>query len=180
MLIIAQVLREKIVWKWRLLLIHKQQTNLWMKLPTISPRLAGKPALGTNQIAGFSLRSKRFRSSSSRKVGTRAKKKKWRGRGKGKREVALDRKPQDFEKLCSPTNAASDWCGAGSVGYLALETSIKLGMLCLRAPQIWSYLICGRRLQLLWTDIYLNLVCAKVYHVRSESLKYNVRSSSGD
>ena len=30
------------VWKWRFLLIHKQQTNLWMKLPTIPPELAGK------------------------------------------------------------------------------------------------------------------------------------------
>ena len=27
----------------------------------------------------------------------------------------LARKPHDFEKLLSPTNAASDWCGAGSV-----------------------------------------------------------------
>ena len=49
----------------------------------------------------------------------------------------LARKPHDFEKLRSPTNAASDWCGVGSVDYLALETSIKLGMLCLRASQIW-------------------------------------------
>ena len=49
----------------------------------------------------------------------------------------LARKPHDFEKLRQPTNAASDWCGAGSVDYLALETSIKLGMLCLRASQIW-------------------------------------------
>ena len=30
------------VWKWRFLLIHKQQTNLWMKLPTIMPGLEGK------------------------------------------------------------------------------------------------------------------------------------------
>ena len=35
----------------------------------------------------------------------------------------LVRKPHDFEKLRSPTNAASDWRGAGSVDYLALETS---------------------------------------------------------
>ena len=34
----------------------------------------------------------------------------------------LARKPHDFEKLRSPTNAASDWRGAGSVDYLALET----------------------------------------------------------
>ena len=39
-------------------------------------------------------------------------------------------------------------------------------MLCLRASQIWSHLICGRRLQMLWTDIYLNRVCAKVYEIR--------------
>ena len=34
--------KRKMVWKWRFLLIHKQQTNLWMKLPTILPGLAGK------------------------------------------------------------------------------------------------------------------------------------------
>ena len=45
-------------------------------------------------------------------------------------------KPHDFEKLRLPTNAASDWRGAGSVDYLALETSIKPGMLCLHALQI--------------------------------------------
>ena len=46
----------------------------------------------------------------------------------GKKET-LARKPNDFEKLRSPTNAASDWCGAGSADCLALETSIKPGML---------------------------------------------------
>jgi len=46
-------------------------------------------------------------------------------------------------------NAASDWCGASSVDYLALETSIKPGMLCLRASQVWSHLICGRRLEII-------------------------------
>ena len=45
----------------------------------------------------------------------------------------LARKPHDFEKLHPPTNVASDWRGAGGVDYLALETSIKPGMLCLRA-----------------------------------------------
>ena len=44
-------------------------------------------------------------------------------------ERTLARKPHDFEKLRSPTNAAFDWRGAGSVDYLALETSIKSGML---------------------------------------------------
>ena len=92
------------------------------------------------------------------------KKKEWRGRGRGKKET-LARKPHNFENLCSPTNAASDWCGAGSVDYLALETSIKQGMLCLHGSQIWSHLICGRRLQMVWTGIYLNHVCVKVYEI---------------
>ena len=34
--------KRKMVWKWRFLLIHKQQTNFWMKLLTIPPGLAGK------------------------------------------------------------------------------------------------------------------------------------------
>ena len=38
MLIKAQVLKKKMeVWKWRFLLIHKQQTNFSMKLPMIPP-----------------------------------------------------------------------------------------------------------------------------------------------
>ena len=112
----------------------------------------------------ISLRSKRFRASSSRKL-RREQKKGMTGEGEGKKET-LALKPHEFEKLRSPTNAASDWCGAGSVDYLALETSIKPGILCLRASQIWFHLICGRRLQMLWTDIYLNRVCAKVYEIR--------------
>ena len=86
---------------------------------------------------------------SSRKMGQERNKNEWRGRGRGKKEP-LARKPHDFEKLRSPTNAASDWRGAGSVDYLAFETSIKPGMLCFRASQIWSHLICGRRLQMLY------------------------------
>ena len=78
----------------------------------------------------------------------------------------LARKPHNFEKLRSPTNAASDWRGAGSVDYLALETSIKPGMLCLRASQTWFHQICCRTLQMLWTDVYLNCVCAKVYKIK--------------
>ena len=85
------------------------------------------------------------------------------GEGEGKKET-LTHKPHDFEKLRSPTNAASDWCGAGSVDYLALETSIRPGMLCfdkcatdLVLSDLWS------QAQLLWTD--LNRVCAKVYEI---------------
>ena len=48
------------------------------------------------------------------KVGTSRKKKEWRGRERGEKET-LARKPHDLEKLRSPTNAAFDWCGAGSV-----------------------------------------------------------------
>ena len=73
------------------------------------------------------------------------------GEGEGKEGTAC-RKPHDFEKLRSPTNAASDCRGAGSVDNLAFETSIKPGMLCFRASQIWFHLVCGRRLQMLWTD----------------------------
>ena len=43
----------------------------------------------------------------------KSKKKEMRGKGKGAKEM-LACKPHDFEKLCSPTNAAFDWCGAGS------------------------------------------------------------------
>ena len=126
-----------------------------------------------------SLHSKHFRASSSRKLGREQKKKEWRGRGKGAKET-LARKPHGFEKLRSPTNAASDWHGSGSVDYyvLTLETSIKPGMLCLRASQIWFHLICGRRLQMLWNDVYLNRVLRRF--IRSKSSKYNWRSSSGD
>ena len=38
-------------------------------------------------------------------------------------------------------------------------------MFRLRTLQIWSDLICVRRLQMLWSDIYLNHVCAKVYQI---------------
>ena len=61
-----------------------------------------------------SLHSKRFHASSSRKLGQEQKKKGMRGEGEGSEGNAA-RKPHDFEKLRSPTNAAFDWCGAGSV-----------------------------------------------------------------
>ena len=38
-------------------------------------------------------------------------------------------------------------------------------MFCLRASQIWSDLICGYGLQMLWSDIYFNHVCAKVFQI---------------
>ena len=83
------------------------------------------------------------------------------GGGGGERRKRLPGKPHDFEKLRSQLPI-----GAVLVVliYLALETSIKPGMLCLREPQIWSYLICCRRLQLLWTDI--ESCFAKVYEIR--------------
>ena len=48
------------------------------------------------------------------KVGTTATKKEWQGRGREEKET-LTHEPHDFEKLRSPTNAASDWWGAGSI-----------------------------------------------------------------
>ena len=47
------------------------------------------------------------------------------GEGGGEEEGNGCPQTHDFEKLRSLTNAASDWCGAGSVDYLALETSIN-------------------------------------------------------
>ena len=47
------------------------------------------------------------------------------------------------------------------------------------ASQMWSDVICCRKLKMLWTDIYLYRVCAKVYEIWAPS-KYNWRSSSGD
>ena len=49
-------------------------------------------------------------------------------------------------------------------------------MFCLRTSQIWSDVICGRRLQMLWSDIYLNRVCGEAslrrfIMIRSESLQ---------
>ena len=85
------------------------------------------------------LRSKRFLARIVKKTGTRAKKMNDGGGGWGMKEP-LARKPHDFEKLRSPTNAAADWRGAVRVDYLSLETSIKPGMLCFRVSQIWSHL----------------------------------------
>ena len=62
----------------------------------------------------LSLRGKRFRASSSRKLG-RGQKKGMTGEEEGREGNWLARKPHDFEKLRLPTNAAFDWCGAGSV-----------------------------------------------------------------
>ena len=61
-----------------------------------------------------SLRSKRFRASSSRTLRREQKKKGMTGRGGGEKET-LARKPHDFKKLRLPTNAPFDWPGAGSV-----------------------------------------------------------------
>ena len=36
------------------------------------------------------------------------------------------------------------------------------------------FLICGPRLQMLWTDIYLNRVCAKVYEIRVFKVKLEI------
>ena len=101
---------------------------------------------------------KRFCPSSSRTLGREQKKKQNDGVGGGERRKRLPANPTILKN-------AFDWCCAGSVDYLALETSIIADMFCLRASQIWSDPICGRRLQMLWSDIYLNHVCAKVYQI---------------
>ena len=106
--------------------------------------------------------SKRFRASSSR---TSRREQKKGMTGEGKEGHACPQTPR-FWKTHSPTNAASDWCGAGSVDYLAIETTIKPGMLCLRASQIWSHQNCGRRLQNALDWYLFERVCAKVYEIR--------------
>ena len=99
------------------------------------------------------------------------------GEGEGKKEP-LARKHHDFEKLRSPTNAASDWRGAGSVDYLAFETSIKPGMLCFRASKIWPHLIVIADYKCFGL-IFIGIVFVRRF-MRSESSKYSWRSSSGD
>ena len=61
-------------------------------------------------VASVSTRVRRERWDESKKKGMT-------GEGRGDMET-LARKSHDLEKLRSPTNAASDWCGAGSVDYL--------------------------------------------------------------
>ena len=115
-------------------------------------------------------------------VRTRAKKKKKRWRGKGREEEeTLARKPHDFEKLRSPTNAAFDWCGAGSVDYLALETSIKPGMFRLRCvadlirSDLWSQIANA----LVWY-LFESCLCEGLSGLSPFDQKYNWTSSSGD
>ena len=106
-----------------------------------------KPAAFSTKVTcqlWHSMRSKRFRPSSSTELG-RKQKKEWRGRAiaRGKKET-LARKPHDFEKQRSPTNAVSDWRSAGSVDYLTLETSIKPGMLAACGSDWKKWTIYGR------------------------------------
>ena len=45
--------KRKTIWKWRFLRTHKQQTNLWMNLPTIQPGLViynWLPSLSFNRV----------------------------------------------------------------------------------------------------------------------------------
>ena len=90
-------------------------------------------------------RSKRFRASSSREVGARAKIKGMTWEGEGKKEP-LARKPHDFEKLRSPRNAASDWCSASSVDILSTRNINQTRYALFTCA---TDLVCGHRLQLL-------------------------------
>ena len=44
-------------------------------------------------------------------------------------------------------------------------------MFCLRGSRFWSDLICGRILEMLCSDIYLNRACTKVYQICVPSIK---------
>ena len=64
-------------------------------------------------------------------------------------------------------HAASDWCG--QVVLITKHPKHQSHQVCfvlICASKIWSHLICGHTLQMLWTDIYLNRVCTKVYEIR--------------
>ena len=77
-------------------------------------------------------------------------------------------KPNDFEKLVHPRTQLL----IGAVWVVLItyhwkhQSNQNRNQNRFRASQIWSHLIFGRRLQMLWTDIYLNRVCAKVYEIR--------------
>ena len=94
-------------------------------------------------------------------------------------EEMLAPKPHDFEKLHLPTNAAFDWCGAGNDDYLALETSIKPGMFCLRwvADLVWSDLWSQITNALVWY-LFESCLCKGLSDLNPFDQKYNWRSSS--
>ena len=129
-----------------------------------------------------SLHSKRFRASLSRKLAREQKKKEMRGKGKGAKEM-LACKPHDFEKLCSPTNAAFDWCGAGST---------KCWLNSNQYINQTRYVLFTCVVDLVWSDLWSQITNALVWYLFESCLceglsdlspfdqKYNWRSSSGD
>ena len=85
-----------------------KKKNYWMRFFLISEIISSNPqpsapliTLTVACVASVSARVRRESWDESKK------KKEWRGKGRGKKET-LTRKPHDFEKLRSPTNAAFD------------------------------------------------------------------------
>ena len=96
-------------------------------------------------------------------VGTRAKKKG--NDGGGKRKKCLPPNPTILKNCIRPQMQLL--LGAVLVMLITQHSKHQSNQVCFvyGASQIWSDLICGRRLQMLWSDIYLNHVCAKVYQI---------------
>ena len=120
-------------------------------------------------LINHSLRSKRFCVSSLRKLG-REQKKGMTGEGEGKVGNACPQTPQFWKTAFAHERCF--WLVRCCQRWLNSNQYInQTRYVCLRASQIWSDLICGRRLQMLWSDIFLNHVCAKVYQIWVPSIK---------
>ena len=110
------------------------------------------------------------------------KKKEWQGRGRGRGEKeTLARKPHDFEKLCSPTNSAFDWLGAGSVDYFSTRNinQNRYVLLTCVADLVWCYLWSQITNALVWY-LFESCLCEGLSDLSLFNQKYNWRSSSGD
>ena len=90
-------------------------------------------------IASVSLRG------SSRKLGQEQQKMND-GGGGGERRNRLPANRMILKNCVRPRTQLLIGAGAGSVDYLAFETSIKPGMLWFRTSQIWSHLIFGSQI----------------------------------
>ena len=67
--------------------------------------------------------------SSSRKFG-RGQKRELKGEGEERKQNSCPQ-THNFEKLRSPTKAASDWCGAGGVDLTAMDQYMYIMFMCI-------------------------------------------------
>ena len=79
----------------------------------------------------------------------KSKKKRNEGRGGRERRKRLPANPTILKNCVRPQMQLLIGAVLVVLIKIAINTSIKPGMFCLRTPQIWSDLICGHRLQML-------------------------------